>query len=448
MKVLLISPNTLTVPFPVYPIGLDYVAGSIALEHEVRIADLHLINLDALARLLREFQPDIIGLSLRNIDNTDAGDPLFFVNEYRDLTAWLRQRTKATLVCGGSGFTIMPQQVLAMVDADYGIIGEGERFGLLVEALATGRNPAAIPGVLTTDGPATVPLPWPKPLARRFRHDADHTRFYLDNGGMLNLQSKRGCVFQCSYCPYPGIEGSTHRLTDPGEVARTALQLERAGARYLFFTDSAFNSDVRHSLAVAEALRTAGITIPWGAFFAPLAPPPGYFAAMAAAGCRHVEFGTESLSATMLKAFRKPFRPEDVSPAHQQARAAGLHTAHYFLLGGPGESEQTITESLDAIEQLDKAVFFFFIGIRIYPGTALYETALAEGKINAHDNMLQPVFYQPDDLAPETMHSLVTRRANGRRNWVTGAGGTQAAAVIHALHRRGFTGPLWEHLAR
>jgi radical SAM superfamily enzyme YgiQ (UPF0313 family) len=227
-----------------------------------------------------------------------------------------------------------------------------------------------------------------------------------------------------------------------------ALQLEQAGACYLFFTDSAFNSDIDHSLAVAEALHKAGVTIPWGAFFAPLAPPPGYFAAMAAAGCRHVEFGTESLCATMLKAYRKPFRPKDVFLAHQQARAAGLHTAHYFLLGGPGETETTITESLNGIERFDKAVFFFFIGVRVYPGTALYKTALAEGKIDGHRNMLEPVFYEPDDIDRVTMAALVSQRAAGRCNWVTGAGGAQTAAVIRSLHQRGCTGPLWEHLAR
>lgn len=448
MKILLISPNTLTIPFPVYPIGLDYVAGSVAPEHEVRIVDLHLVDLDALAQILSDFQPDIIGLSFRNIDNTDAGDPLFFLKGYRELTAWLRQRSRAVIVCGGSGFTIMPQQVMAMVEVDYGIIGEGERFGLLVEALAKGRNPAALPGVLAAEGPATMPPPWSEPQVRRFRHDAEHTRFYLENGGMLNLQSKRGCVFRCSYCPYPDIEGRTHRLTAPGEVARIALQLEQAGASYLFFTDSAFNSDINHSLAVAGALHEAGLTIPWGAFFAPLAPPPGYFAAMAAAGCRHVEFGTESLCATMLKAYRKPFRAEDVFLAHQQARAAGLHTAHYLLLGGPGETEETVSESLKGIERFDQAVFFFFIGIRVYPGTALYETALTEGKIDGHRNMLEPVFYEPDGIDRDAMAALVSQRANGRRNWVTAAGGTQTAAVIRSLHQRGYTGPLWEHLAR
>lgn len=448
MRILLISPNMLTVPYPVYPLGLDYVAGSVSPGHEVRLADMQTVDQEVLAGLLMDFSPEIIGLACRNIDTTDAGDPLFFISSLQELVAWLRERSGAVIVCGGCGFTVMPAQIFAMLGVDYGIIGEGERFGLLVDALNRNHNPAEIPGVLAAGGLATPPPPWQGEVVRTFPGASEHTRFYVQNGGMLNLQSKRGCSFRCVYCPYPGIEGRAHRLTDPEEVAQTALQLQQAGARYFFITDSAFNSDVEHSLAVARALRSAGVTLPWGAFFAPIKLPPEYFKVMAQAGCRHVEFGTESLADVMLKAYRKPFRAQDVLNAHRQAREAGLHVAHYFLLGGPGESATTVAESLNAIEGLDKAVFFFFIGIRIYPGTALYGMALAEGKINGQSDLLQPVFYAPDDIDREAMTTLVAQRAAGRGNWVLGSGGADTAKVVKAMHQRGYTGPLWECLAR
>lgn len=448
MKILLISPNTLRVPYPVYPLGLDYVAASVAEDHEVRIADMQTVDRAMLADILQDFAPEIIGISCRNIDNTDAGDPLYFVIGYQELVAWLRERSGAVIVCGGSGFTIMPVQVLAMLGADYGIIGEGERFGLLVDALSGHRNPEEIPGVLVAGSSALPPPPWQGKVARQFLRDAEHAEFYVQNGGMLNLQSKRGCSFRCIYCPYPRIEGKTHRLITPDAVAQTALTLQEAGAKYFFITDSAFNSDIEHSLAVARSLRSAGVTLPWGAFFAPIKLPPEYFKVMAAAGCRHVEFGTESLSDVMLTSYRKPFLAQDVLNAHRQAREAGLHVAHYLLLGGPGESVTTVVESLDTIAQMDKAVFFFFIGIRIYPGTALYDIAMAEGKINRHSDLLQPVFYAPDGIDRETIETLVTQRAKGRGNWVLGSGGADTAEVVSTMHRRGHIGPLWEYLAR
>ncbi|WP_339135883.1 MAG: cobalamin-dependent protein [Candidatus Electrothrix sp. GW3-4] len=145
MRVLLISPNTLTVPYPVYPIGLDYVAGSIPARHEVRIADCNVLSHDELEALLAEYQPEVIGISCRNIDNTEAGDPLCFINRYKELVSWLRSRTQAILVCGGSGFNIMPEKILPDLGVDYGLVGEGERFGLLVEALEKQEDPERDP---------------------------------------------------------------------------------------------------------------------------------------------------------------------------------------------------------------------------------------------------------------------------------------------------------------
>lgn len=448
MNILLISPNTLTVPYPVYPIGLDYVAAAVADRHQVRIADLNVVDRDTLRRIIEEFLPDVIGLSCRNIDNTEAGAPLPFIDSYRELITWLRRKSSAVLVLGGSGFTILPQPFLAAVGADYGIIGEGERFGSFVDALATGRDVATLTGVITADQPAVYPPPWSGEQQRLFTDRADHHQFYIVNGGMLNLQTKRGCTFTCLYCPYPHIEGHRHRLQPPDQVARNARLLQEAGARYLFITDSAFNSDTPHSLAVARAFKKQGVTIPWGGFFAPLRPPDGYFQALREAGLKHVEFGTESLCEQMLRVYRKPFRSDDVRAAHSQARAAGLHVAHYFLFGGPGESRATVTASLDAIEQLERAALFFFIGIRIYPNTPLYDIALAEGKITPQTDLLRPVFYEADGIDRTAVEELVVERAGGRANWIIGSGGETVAATIKTMHARRFSGPLWEYLIR
>ncbi|MEK6201077.1 MAG: cobalamin-dependent protein [Desulfobulbaceae bacterium] len=145
MKILLISPNTLTVPYPVYPIGLDYVAGAISDNHEVRIADLNCVDREALAASLLDFRPDIIGISIRNIDNTEAGGPLFFIEEYKELVSWLRARSRAVMVCGGAGFTILPREIFTELELDYGIVGEGERFSMLVEALENNLPLSDIP---------------------------------------------------------------------------------------------------------------------------------------------------------------------------------------------------------------------------------------------------------------------------------------------------------------
>lgn len=450
MRVLLISPNTLVAPYPVYPLGLDYVAGSIADNHEVKIVDLNVSMQEELEKIIADFGPQIIGVSCRNIDNTDVSDSQYFVGSYARLVAWLKSLSKAVIVCGGAGFTIMPHRVLGELGADFGIIGEGERFGLLVDAINNGDDPENITGVISAASPIETgtPEPWQGLRKRAFKKNTSHRSFYLDHGGMLNLQSKRGCAFKCIYCPYPAIEGKKHRVVEPDEVARMALDLQDGGAKYFFITDSAFNSDIDHSLAVAKSFIKSGVSIPWGGFFAPVKLPADYFKIMAEAGLSHVEFGTESLSDAILKTYRKPFRIADVYAAHEQALSAGVHAAHYFLMGGPGESRTTITETLDNLENLKKTVLFFFFGIRIYPQTGLYDIALKEGKISPETNLLEPVFYQADDIDLATIEALVKERVGMRVNCIIGSGGEGGAATVAKMHKRGHVGPLWEYLIR
>jgi|LGOV01.1.fsa_nt_gb radical SAM superfamily enzyme YgiQ (UPF0313 family) len=449
MRVLLISPNTLTEPYPVYPLGLDYVAGALAPDHLVRIADINAVgDWDSLSEIIRVFSPEVIGMSLRNIDNTDTTNPKVFVEEYREAARIIRRNSNALLVCGGSGFTIFAEQIFDTVEADYGIIGEGERFALLLDAITNQKDTTSIPGVITRHSRNGIPDPWNKELVRAFNKDYSHVRFYVENGGMLNLQTKRGCNLKCIYCSYPYIEGRNLRFISPKEVAETALELQEVGAKYFYVTDSIFNSDYPHSIAVARALKKAGVTIPWGAFFAPTRHPDDYFRIMADAGLTHVEFGTESLSGTMLASYRKPFLLDHVFNAHEAALDAGLHVGHYFLLGGPGETPDTLNETFSTAVELQKAVLFFFCGIRIYPHTELYDIAIEEGKISRSWDLLEPVFYRPDSIDIDEIVRRVQNQARDRPNWVIGSGGEQTARVLSRMYKRGHSGPLWEHLIR
>ena len=399
--------------------------------------------------LVGSLDPDlieIIGLSLRNVDNTEIGNPLFFIEQHAELVRFLRTISEALIVCGGAGFTILAREIFDAIKPDYGIVGEGERFGELVERLEQGAPLDDIPGLLTEEL-CVAPAPWPGAQTRHLV-SGDHTRYYLEHGGMLNLQSKRGCSFNCIYCPYPHIEGKKHRRIDPTLVAETAKQLEEQGAKYFFVTDSAFNSDISHSLQVAEAFREQQVTIPWGGFFAPVKLPDDYFATLKSCGLSHIEFGTESLSNTILKNYQKPFRVDDVQRAHQQAITAGVYTAHYFLLGGHGESLETLQQSLDVAETLERTVLFFFTGMRIYPHTKLYEIALKEQKIDKETNLLEPFYYESDAISPSDIEFCVQERAGNRINWVVGSGGDNAAAIVSRMHARGYAGPLWEYLVR
>ena len=445
MKVLLVSANTATFPHAVYPLGLDHVAAAIDAAHEVRIADVAVPGLD-LAGEVRAFAPDVVGISIRNIDNCDLTGPAGFVDEYRRLARTVRDAGAARIVLGGAGFSIFPSELLGLLEADFGIVGEGARLAGLLDALEQGGDPSRLPGVVVRGGPPRAPEAFAGALARRIPSPGPVLDHYLSRGAILNLRTQQGCPFRCIYCTYPHVEGAGRRFLEPREAGRQARALQGAGARFLFITDSVFNADAGHSLAVAEAMKAAGVTIPWGGFFSPLRPEPDYYRRLAARGLSHVEFGTDALSDPVLAAYRKPFRVEDVHAAHRAAREAKVHVAHYLALGGPGETAATLAESLDAAERLDRCAVFFFAGLRLFPHTELYDRAVAEGQVRRGDDLLTPVFYEPRGLPLAEMLERVAARAKGRRGWIVGSGGETVVRALTRFYDLGHSGPLWERL--
>ncbi len=452
MKVLLISANAETSPYPVYPLGIDHVAGAIGSEHEVFIADVNETgSAKGTENRVNETAPDIIGISIRNIDNTDVKAPRSYIEHYKELIGCIRRQTRAPIVLGGSGFTLFPAQMLETLGADYGIIGEGERFSVFLDALGKNEDVSKIEGVITSGNPFSddsPPMPWKGGFQRRFDPESPHVGYYLKKGGMLNLQTKRGCPFACIYCTYPHIEGRRLRRTSPRAAADTARRLQDAGAKYLFITDSVFNSDVDHSLEVAKNFKKAGVSVPWGAYIAPVGMREDYFKLLADAGMTHVEFGTEAFCDEILENYNKPFCTADIFSAHKSAVAAGLNTAHFFLPGAPAETAQTLCRTLDNAEQLEKTVCFFFAGIRIYPATRLHEIAVKSGQITKDQDLAAPCFFRPEGIGLDEIENTLHTRAQGRINWVFGAGGEKVEQIISRLHSRGHAGPLWEHLIR
>jgi radical SAM superfamily enzyme YgiQ (UPF0313 family) len=449
MRLLLISANITLSPYPVYPLGLDFIAGTLKPRHEVTILDMNVVEgPECLEVAVRDFGPDVIGLSVRNIDNVDTVATKSFVQGYERIIHVIRGCSKASIILGGSGFSIFPVELMALLDADFGVVGEGEYLNLLLDAMEKGTAVADLPGVVSKGGSARDPVPWPGIVKRQLPPADARLRFYLERGGMLNLQTKRGCPFHCIYCTYPHIDGNRLRLNSPADVAKEARELQEMGARYLFITDSVFNADYTHSMAVARAFRRQGLTIPWGGFFSPTRSPDGYYQRLAEAGLTHVEFGTETFCNAQLKKYGKPFDMENVVAAHGSARRAGVHIAHYLLLGGPGEDPHTLEETLNRMEEIEKAVFFIFCGIRIFPHTRLHTLAREEGQIMPDQDLLAPVFYRSKGIGAEEIIARVQERARGRTNWAYGDGGEKGEQIVARLHAHGHTGPLWELLLR
>jgi len=454
MRILLLSVNRERMPYPVFPLGLAYIA-SVLKEEGHRLKILDLCFCDDVEKELRyqivQWRPDLIGLSLRNLDNLTYPTPLSYLPEAGEVVALCRKYSAANVVIGGSGFSLAPRQLMRALDVEFGVAGEGENpIRSLVRCLER-RNPVeGIPGVMTRENLAeSVPaIDRVKSIGFPYRDLMDNER-YLRHGGMGNIQTKRGCPFNCIYCTYPLLEGSSVRMRPPEEVLQELRALEEGhGVDYVYFVDDIFNFPRDYALGLCRSMADKGIGVKWTAFVNPGYVDEELIAAMKEAGCTGVEFGTDSGSPAMLRRLGKSFSTEDISRASEICRRVGVPFAHYLLLGGPGEDEKTLEESTSLMDQLEPTAVIVMVGIRIYPGTELERISVSEGIIGPDTNLVYPHFYISRRLGDEIL-SWVSQRALERKGWIVpGLEINISQNLMDQIRRFHIRGPLWNLVAR
>ncbi|HEX9205636.1 MAG TPA: cobalamin-dependent protein, partial [Candidatus Deferrimicrobiaceae bacterium] len=295
MRILLVSVNRETAPAPVAPLGLSYVAASVLGDgHQVELLDL-CFSSDAgrdIGDALRRFPPDLVGISIRNVDNLTFPGTVSYLAEIRAAVEALKKGTGAPIVAGGPGFSIFPDALMSILGIPFGIVGEGEEaFRALASSLELGRKAPDLPNLLAPGRGSARP----RQSLASFPEEGLPARELLDNrrylelGGMGNIQAKRGCPFSCTYCTYPTISGSSLRLRSPEGVAgEMALLSRRFGMDHVFFVDDIFTWPHAHALAICEAVSARGPGIGWSCFATPLGMTPELARAMRRAGCRGV----------------------------------------------------------------------------------------------------------------------------------------------------------------
>jgi radical SAM superfamily enzyme YgiQ (UPF0313 family) len=406
VRVLLISANTERLNMVALPVGLGLVAAAVRRAgHEVSFLDLLAAAADpaaAVGEAIRAFAPEVIGVSVRNIDDQDRQCPRFLLARVQEVVAACRAASGAPIVVGGAGYSIFPREALAYLGADLGVAGDGEVvFPALLERLARGEDPAGLPGVYTAAGagsPSAYPtdldaLPlWDPSLASI----ADPT----DPALWVPVQSRRGCPNDCSYCSTARIQGRTIRARSPRLVVESLGRLAAMGTRRFYFVDNSFNIPEAHGLALCRHLALLHPRVEWRCILYPHLVREDFVRAMAEAGCVEVSLGFESGSPAVLREMNKRYRPEDVRAIADLLRRHGIRRMGFLLLGGPGETRATVEESLAFAASLGLDLLKITVGIRIYPGTALARRAVADGVIAREDALLEPRFYLAPGLEP------------------------------------------------
>lgn len=418
MRILLISLNRETEPFTAAPLGLAMVAGALLAEgHDVSVVDL-LFETDgahAVRDAMRFHRPGMVCLSLRNIESSTE----FLLPGYRDVVAALKEDVGVPVLAGGPGFSIMPEDILRYLGLEYGIAGEGERAVVeFARALKASRDPATVQGVCTLrDGVfGLTPNEHIEDLSSA--GTPAWGLFPVKEYDMVGVQSKRGCSFSCVYCTYPSLEGRRMRLREPARVARDVAELKAVhGVEAVYFVDNVFNNPKPHAEAVCRELVSIDAGVEWGALVTPAGLDSRFVGLMASAGCKSVEIGADSLSAKALKGLGKPFSPSDVASAVNACRDAGLMSMMFLILGGPGEDEDTLKETFDALDAIRPDKVFAVAGIRLYPGTPLSRTAVDEGVLDASDSLLMPRFYVSGGLG-ERLYDIAGGFFGSHPDWI------------------------------
>lgn len=456
LRVLLISANTEKLPDPVFPIGLAYIAAATAAcGHSVETADLCFSGtpLEDVAAKLADFEPDVVGISLRNLDSSAFPQNTSYVDDYLALVRTVRSESGATIVLGGAGFTVIPGALMEFLRADVGVIGEGEMaFPWVLERIASGEPLVSCPeyrcervagGVCVS---AAVRL---KDLDRAgipLRAGFD-TGMYYERGGALNVQTKRGCYFECVFCSYPLIEGSKVRMRSPSAVVDEIAAARRdLGARHWFFVDNIFNMPMRHCKEICEEIVRRGLDIEWSGYLNPKFVDDELCGLMARSGCRAIEFGTDSGSPAMIANLKKEFDVDDLRRSSELCHRHGLKFCHSLIFGGPGETLATVSETIELMDELRPTAVIAMTGIRILPGTGMVEIALRDGQIDPDDNLLYPKFYVSPDLGEELIDRIESY-ARAHPNWIVpGQGIRTNIAVLQKLRDRKIKGQLWRYL--
>jgi len=452
-RILLVNLNRYAQPYAVYPLGLAYLCGALRNQgFETKIWDA-LFPAGSLEECITAYKPDYVGLSLRNIDNVQCHSPKSFIHDLLDNCRRIRASTTAPLILGGSGFSVFPKELFELTQVDYGIEGEGEdMLSRLVNALQAKRGFDGITGLVYRNPDGSVRHVPRNPSDAVFcsepYHDAALLQSYIGHGSLPGVQTQRGCPLKCTYCTYPVIEGKRSRYRTGAEVVAELRRLVDLGVKYTFIVDSVFNTRPDHVRDVCSEMIKANLGIEWECFLRPSRLiTRDVMELMRDAGLRHVEFGSDSFSDPVLKRYGKSFNYQEIEGVSQLAHDLKMNYSHFLILGGPGETAETLEETITRAGTLGGAYYFATIGMRIYPGTPLWREIAPETKgETAADYLVEPRFYLSPGFTVDTLYKRLDAVRSKSNNWIIDDPPPDFLVTVEKLRRRGVRGPMWEYV--
>ncbi|UCC59330.1 MAG: radical SAM protein [Dehalococcoidia bacterium] len=471
-KVLLVNPNRMKPP--VAPIALDYLAHALRESRfNVDVLDLCFAD-DVQSEIDRYFASNeviAIAVTLRNADDTFFVTQDFCIDKYRDLIDLIKAQSSAPIILGGSGFSIMPVDILNYYDVNLGIWGEGEHsLSLLLNIIATDDNLDDVPGLIyRINGELHITPADYLDLGRMStpaRDAVDNHRYFIE-GAMGNIETKRGCPKDCIYCVDPVGKGSKLRLRSPKSVADEIESLLEMDIDHLHLCDSEFNIPEQHARDICKEIitRQLGDKLRWYTYATPAGFSRELASLMLKAGCVGINFGVDSGCDQILRSLGRDFTVEDLTKTADICREEGIILMYDLLIGGPGETRQTLKETIETMKRISPDRVGANLGVRIFPQTRLAQAVRGAGPLDTNPNLqgnitdnysfFTPIYYISSDLGPDPNHYMADLIGEDQRFFFfSDTGGADKnytyndnTVLVNAINQ-GYRGAFWDILRR
>lgn len=371
-----------------YPLGLAYLQTYIEKHRpdKDKFVNLYLNNVpyeecySTLKEALKNFKPQVLGISLMTHSRVSA---------YKMIEYTHKRYPKIKIIVGGMHPTVMWEQMAEKYPYITIVRGEGEvTFCNFLNALENEEPLTEILGLAYHDGEkvcttGTAPLiedlddlPFPK-----------HELFLGPENGMANLLTSRGCPYRCNFCVLDWMSKRVVRFRSGENIADEVEMLlaKFPKVRTIWIHDDAFMINKDRTIEFCDAIINRGIKTQFiaSARFRPISHEVVF--KMKQAGFVQVLFGLESGADAVIKGMRKGIKKEHVRYGLELFAKAGMKATAFLIAGLPGETSDTIDETIDFVQQLQNIEYLYYddIGVSmVYPGTEMYTMAKETGKID------------------------------------------------------------------
>lgn len=364
MKILLVVAPSYFKYQPIIPIGVLYIADSLkkyCYEYDIIDLNFYTDTINALICKIENYCPDVIGISIRNIAETSETNDIYDRLHIMVETA----KKYAKVILGGAGFSIFSKIIMEITGADYGIAGSGEEAIIHIirdfRMITLGSVVSGDDKFIDSDISMTFNSYWNK-----------YGKYFILSDTAIPIQSTRGCNLNCRYCSYPSLtKNKVQKRSISTLINEIRSIINYTKRKKIYFVDAIFNLDLRYTKAVLKAIIDSRLDISFGCCINPLNYDSDLINMLKKAGCTYCEVGVDSFSDSQLKNLMKGFDKNQSKDLISQLENKKIPYSLCLVLGGVGENEETLEETICTANKYSEAKINAFIGERVYPRTPL-----------------------------------------------------------------------------